>query len=253
VARRRRAALPAEQLAAHRFSGVPSLILCGRPPNTGNRRDIISVRSRRGATDYGVTADGHEAIWREIRSRHPRLLEALAADARVTAQYRGERHEFRGPLDLAVQILRLAWVSDAFLAQALYRAKARLQALGVPILPRIAHRLSMAIAQVSIGDPVVVHPGVYIVHGQFVADGLVEIHPGAMIFPWVTIGLRAGDVRGAVVGRDASIGTGAKVIGGVRIGAAARVGANAVVIDDVPPGVTVVGAPARPISNRRMD
>ena len=40
-------------------------------------------------------------IWREIRSRHPRLLEALAADARVTALYRGERHEFRGRLDLA--------------------------------------------------------------------------------------------------------------------------------------------------------
>ena len=32
-------------------------------------------------------------------------------------------------------MLRLAVVSDAFLAQALYRAKARLQALGVPMLP----------------------------------------------------------------------------------------------------------------------
>jgi serine O-acetyltransferase len=200
------------------------------------------------ATDQDPTADSRETVRREIRSRHPGLLEALAADARVTALYRGERHEYRGRLDLALQILRLAWVSDAFLAQALYRAKARLQALGVPILPRLAHRLAMAIAQVSIGDPVVVHPGVYIVHGQVVADGLVEIHPGAMIFPWVTIGLRAGDVRGATIERDVSLGTGAKVIGGVRIGAEARVGANAVVVDDVPPGVTVVGAPARPVS-----
>lgn len=200
------------------------------------------------ATDQDPTADSREAVRREIRSRHPGLIEALAADARVTALYRGERHEYRGRLDLALEILRLAWVSDAFLAQALYRAKARLQALGVPILPRLAHRLAMAIAQVSIGDPVVVHPGVYIVHGQVVADGLVEIHPGAMIFPWVTIGLRAGDVRGATIERDVSIGTGAKVIGGVRIGAGARVGANAVVVDDVPPGVTVVGAPARPVS-----
>jgi serine O-acetyltransferase len=115
------------------------------------------------------------------------------------------------------------------------------------VLPRIAHRLAMATAQVSIGDPVVVHPGVYIVHGQVVADGLVEIHAGATIFPWVTIGLRAGDVRGATIERDVSIGTGAKVIGGVRIGAGAQVGANAVVVDDVPPGVTVVGAPARPV------
>jgi serine O-acetyltransferase len=202
------------------------------------------------ATDQDSTTESREAVWREIRSRHPRLLEALAADARVTALYRGERHDFRGSIDLALQIARLAWVSDAFLAQALYRTKARLQALGVPILPRIAHRLAMAIAQVSIGDPVVVHPGVYIVHGQVVADGLVEIHPGTMIFPWVTIGLRAGDVRGATIERDASIGTGAKVIGAVRIGAGARVGANAVVVDDVPPGVTVVGAPARPLPPR---
>jgi serine O-acetyltransferase len=43
-----------------------------------------------------------------------------------------------------------------------------------------------------------------------------------------------------------NIGTGAKVIGGVRIGDGATVGANAVVVDDVAPGATVVGAPARP-------
>lgn len=188
-----------------------------------------------------------QALWREIRSRHPPLREALAADARVTARYRGERHEFHGGVDLAVQIVRLAWVSDAFLAQALYRLKARLQALGVPVLPRLAHRLAMALAQVSIGDPVVVQPGVYIVHGQVVADGLVEIESGAVLFPWVTIGLRAGDVQGAVIERDVSVGTGAKVIGPVRIGAGARIGANAVVVDDVAPGVTVVGAPARPV------
>jgi serine O-acetyltransferase len=191
-------------------------------------------------------APSHEAVWRDIRSRHPRLGEAIAADARVTARFRGERHEFRSSLDLFLQVLRLMWVSDAFLAQALYRAKARLQALGVPVLPRIAHRLAMALAQVSIGDPVVVRPGVYIVHGQVVVDGLVEIGPEVTIFPFVTIGLRAGDVHGATVEHGASIGTGAKLIGPVRVGAGARIGANAVVVDDVPAGVTVVGAPARP-------
>jgi serine O-acetyltransferase len=187
-------------------------------------------------------------MMRAIRARHPRLRDALPADARVTAQYRGERAEFRGRLDLTIQMMRLAWVSDAFLAQALYRVKARLQSRGVPVLPRIAHRLAMALAQVSIGDPVVVHPGVYIVHGQVVADGLVEIHSGVVLFPWITIGLRAGDVRGATIEAGASIGTGAKVIGPVRIGAGATVGANAVVVGDVEPGATVAGAPARPTS-----
>jgi serine O-acetyltransferase len=185
-------------------------------------------------------------FWRALHARHPRLREALVADARVSALYRGERHEFRSGLDAAGQILRLAWVSDAFLAQVLYRVKARLQAIGVPVLPRVAHKLAMSIAQISIGDPVLLHPGVYIIHGQFVADGLVEIGSGAVIAPFVTIGLRAGDVQGATIEPDVSIGTGAKVIGGVRIGAGAQIGANAVVVEDVPAGTTVVGAPARP-------
>lgn len=193
-----------------------------------------------------------EEFLRALRARHPGLREALMADAKVTAAFRGERHEFRSRLDAAAQLVRLAWVSDAFLAQALYRAKARLQALGVPLLPRLAHRLAMALAQVSIGDPVVVQPGLYIVHGQVVIDGTVEIGSGVTIAPWVTIGLRAGDLRGATIGPDVSIGTGAKVIGAVRVGAGATIGANAVVVDDVPAGTTVVGAPARVVTTARV-
>jgi serine O-acetyltransferase len=195
--------------------------------------------------DTAVESDDREAFWRTLRARHPRLREALVADARITAGLRGERQEFRSRLDAAAQIARLAWVSDAFLAQALYRLKARLQARGVPVLPRLAHRLAMASAQVSIGDPVVVQPGVYVIHGQIVIDGLVEIGAGVVIAPFVTIGLRAGDVRGATIEAGVSIGTGAKVIGPVRIGAGATIGANAVVVQDVPAGATVVGAPAR--------
>lgn len=189
-----------------------------------------------------------KAFWAALRAQHPPLREALVADAGITAFFRGERREFRSRRDAAVQLARLAWVSDAFLAQALYRVKARLQARGVPVLPRIAHRLAMALAQVSIGDPVVVAPGLYVIHGQIVVDGLVEIAEGVVIAPFVTIGLRAGDVRGATIGRGVSIGTGAKVIGPVRIGAGATIGANAVVVDDVPAGATVVGAPARVVA-----
>jgi serine O-acetyltransferase len=196
-------------------------------------------------TDGAVT---REEVWRAIRARHPRLFAALVADAKVTARYRGERHEFRSGLDAAIQIARLAWVSDAYLAQALYRSKARLQALGVPVVPRIAHRLAVALAQVSIGDPVVVDPGVYVIHGQVVVDGLVDIGPGVVIAPFVTIGLRAGVVQGPTIERDVIVGTGAKVIGPIRIGAGAQIGANAVVVDDVAPGATVVGAPARPVA-----
>jgi serine O-acetyltransferase len=188
-----------------------------------------------------------KALMRDIRARHPGLREALRADLLMTAQHRLERTEFRSRADAVVQALRLMWVSDAFVAQVLYRIKAHLQSRGVPVLPRLLHRLAMQVAQVSIGDPVVVHPGIYLMHGQVVVDGIVEVGPGAVIGPWVTIGLRDGNVKGPTIERDVRIGTGAKVIGPVRVGEGARIGANAVVVADVPDGATVVGVPARPV------
>lgn len=202
---------------------------------------MIGHRSTRDAGDL----DAQDAFWGALRARHPRLREALVADARVTAMHRGERHEFRSRLDAATQIARLAWVSDAFLAQALYRVKARLQGLGVPVAPRLAHRLAMTLAQVSIGDPVVMAPGVYIVHGQVVIDGMVEIGTGVVISPFVTIGLRAGNVSGPTIGSEVSIGTGAKLIGAIKVGDGATIGAGAVVVGDVPARATVAGVPAR--------
>jgi len=192
--------------------------------------------------------DAAQDFWQTLRARHPAFREAVREDARVNALHRGERHEFRSGRDAALQAVRLAWVSDAFLAQVLYRAKAALQRRGVPVLPRVCHRLAMVAGQVAIGDPVVVAPGLYLLHGQVVVDGLTEIGAGCVIGPFVTIGLRAGELQGPVVEDGVSVGTGAKVIGPVRVGAGARVGANAVVVGDVAPGATVAGAPARPLA-----
>ena len=191
-------------------------------------------------------ADAKRVFARERRMHHPPLLEAIVADAQVTAAHRGERSRFRSRADALAQSLRLAWTSDAFCAQVLYRLQARLQAAGMPVLPRLAHRLAMATAQVSIGDPVVVEPGVYIVHGQVVIDGITRIGSGAVISPFVTIGLKEGNFVGPTLDRNVAVGSGARVLGPVRIGAGARIGANAVVIDDVPEGSTAVGVPARP-------
>jgi len=234
---RRRASSPATR------SSTPGTAVRPREP-----RPVPRTSESESADAAAPDAREHarDRLRAEIRSKHPKFFEALVADAKITASYRGERAEFRGRRDALGQALRLMFASDAFLAQALYRAKARLQALGVPVLPQIAHRLAMMIAQVCIGDPVVVRPGVYLAHGQVVIDGLVEIHRDVVIFPWVTIGLRAGDVRGPTIGQGVHIGTGAKVIGPVTVHRSARIGANAVVVADVRARTTVVGAPARP-------
>jgi len=89
--------------------------------------------------------------------------------------------------------------------------------------------------------------GLYI--GHF---GGIVIHPDAVlgercsIAHGVTIGVLGGPRTGVPrLGDDVYVGAGAKILGAVTVGDGAVVGANAVVVDDVPPGATAVGVPAR--------
>jgi serine O-acetyltransferase len=182
---------------------------------------------------------------RAIQQRHPRFKEAVLADFKLERLGRGEHEPLTSRSQVMFELLRLIFVSDAFGALVMYRVKASCQRRGIPAIPRVAHRAAMVWAQLSIGDPVLVEPGVRFMHGQIVVDGFVEIRSGAQIRPFVTIGRRGAAIKGPTIGRGASIGTGAKVLGPVTIGEGARVGANAVVIDDVPAGAVVVGVPAR--------
>lgn len=107
----------------------------------------------------------------------------------------------------------------------------------------------------------------------------VDIHPGATIGRRFFIDHGASVVIGetAVVGNDVTlyhgvtlggvswepgkrhptledgvlVGCGAKILGPITIGSGSRIGANSVVIEDVPPGVTVVGIPGRVVREAR--
>lgn len=202
----------------------------------------MATAARRTSSD---PAERSAVFWQGIAQLQPPFLQAVAADARITARRRGDRHEFRSRADLAFQVVRMAVTSDAFGAQVLYRAKAAVHARGVPLLPRLLHRLAIVTGQVAIGDPVVLGPGVYLPHGQVVLDGFVRVGPGTVISPFVTIGLVEGGIVGPTIGANVSIGTHACVLGPVSVGDGARIGAGAVVLDDVPAGATAVGVPAR--------
>lgn len=190
------------------------------------------------------------AFMKLIRARHPRFGTAVLADARITSAHRGRPLHGAPRRRVLLEALRLAWESDSFLAQAMYRAKARLQGLGVPIVPRLLHRLAISTAGIYIGDPVIVHPGIHLAHGQIVIDGIAEVHSGVTVFPFVTIGLRAPHLVGPTIHRGVTIGSGAKVLGEVEIGPRARIGANAVVLEDVPARATAVGVPAEIVRER---
>lgn len=200
----------------------------------------LLFRSRNGS-------DAEQEFLSKVWARQPRFVEAVVGDAQVTARYRGERSKFRSPLDTLTQVIRLMLVSDAFAGVVAFRMKTSLIARGVPLLPHVCQRLALMMGHVSIGDCVVMHPGVYIPNGQVVIDGLVEIHRGAIISPWTTFGLIGASIIGPSIGPHARIGTGVKVLGEVKVGAHARIAANSVVLSDVPDGATAAGNPAKTV------
>jgi serine O-acetyltransferase len=61
----------------------------------------------------------------------------------------------------------------------------------------------------------------------------------------VTIGAAKG--LSPTLGNRVFAGAGAKIVGPVTLGDDVKVGANAVVVHDVPSGLTVVGIPAKPV------
>lgn len=95
-------------------------------------------------------------------------------------------------------------------------------------------------AWTRIGAGALLGPGVVVIAGNHVVDG-----PG-----WVRdLGF---DEHDAEVGEGAWVGANTTIVG-CSVGAGAVVAANSVVIDDVPPGAIVAGAPARVIRMRRLD
>lgn len=104
-----------------------------------------------------------------------------------------------------------------------------------------------------------IHPGarlgrrLVIDHGMGIVMGeTTEVGDDCIIFHGVTLGGAKFDPvkRHPTLGNKVMIGAGAKLIGPVKIGDGARVGANAVVVKDVPPGVTVVGNPAQALERK---
>jgi sugar O-acyltransferase (sialic acid O-acetyltransferase NeuD family) len=91
-------------------------------------------------------------------------------------------------------------------------------------------------ASTRIGKHVIINTGSRVDHDCVISD-FAHIGPGAGL---------CGNVY---VGEGTLVGAGAVVLPGVRIGAWCTVGAGAVVIKDVADGTTVVGNPAKVLSN----
>ncbi len=99
-----------------------------------------------------------------------------------------------------------------------------------------------------------IHPGatigkrLFIDHGAGVIIGeTCEIGDDVTLYQGVTLGGTGKEQgkRHPTIGNNVMISTGAKVLGSFKIGDNSKIGAGSVVLEEVPPGSTVIGVPGR--------
>jgi serine O-acetyltransferase len=104
-----------------------------------------------------------------------------------------------------------------------------------------------------------IHPGATIGRRVFIDHGMgcvigetAEVGDDVTLYHGVTLGgisLEKGK-RHPTLEDGVIVGSGAQVLGPIRVARGARIGANAVVLNDVPAGVTMVGIPAKQVMPR---
>ncbi|MEZ7198244.1 acetyltransferase [Pseudodesulfovibrio karagichevae] len=113
------------------------------------------------------------------------------------------------------------------------------------------HPSAILAPDVVLGRGCMVCPGAIVNTGSEIGDNVI-LNTGSVTEHDCRVGSHAHVAPGAKVagaariGAGALVGLGAAVLPGVAMGDRAVAGAGAVVLGDVPPGLTVVGVPARP-------
>jgi serine O-acetyltransferase len=125
-----------------------------------------------------------------------------------------------------------------------------LHSAGVPVVPGAIAYLTRAVTGVEIHPAARIGTELFIDHGSGVVIGeTAQIGRCVTLYQGVTLG-GTGFQRGKrhpTLGDNVTVGSGAKLLGPIFVGDGAKIGANTVVVEDVPPGSTVVGNPGHPV------
>ena len=175
-------------------------------------------------------------------NRWKRLLKEIRADVKAARE--------RDPAAQGVSSFEIlsSWAGvQALLA---HRAAHALMDAGVPLLPRTIAYLTRAITGIEIHPAAQIGNEFFIDHGSGVVIGeTAAIGNCVTLYQGVTLG-GTGFQRGKrhpTLGNNVTVGSGAKLLGPIAVGDGAKIGANTVVVEDVPPGATVVGNPGHPV------
>jgi serine O-acetyltransferase len=175
-------------------------------------------------------------------NRWKKLLKEIRADVKAARE--------RDPAAQNVSSFEIltSWAGvQALLA---HRAAHALMETGVPLLPRLIAYLTRAITGIEIHPAAQIGNEFFIDHGSGVVIGeTASIGSCVTLYQGVTLG-GTGFQRGKrhpTLGNNVTVGSGAKLLGPIAVGDGAKIGANTVVVEDVPPGATVVGNPGHPV------
>lgn len=175
-------------------------------------------------------------------NRWKRVIKEIRADVTAARQ--------RDPAAQGVSTFEIlsSWAGvQALLA---HRAAHALLEARVPLLPRFIAYLTRAVTGIEIHPAATIGREFFIDHGSGVVIGeTATIGSCVTLYQGVTLG-GTGFQRGKrhpTLGDNVTVGSGAKLLGPIAVGDGAKIGANTVVIEDVPPGATVVGNPGHPV------
>jgi len=147
--------------------------------------------------------------------------------------------------------LEVALVSPGLHALWMHRLSHALWNLGLWLPARLLAHWTRMLTGIEIHPGAKIGRRVVIDHGLGIVVGeTAEIGDDVLMFHGVTLG-GTGFSRGKrhpTIGSNVVLGAGAKILGPITVGDGAKVGAGSVVLQNVPPGATAVGLPARILS-----
>jgi serine O-acetyltransferase len=152
---------------------------------------------------------------------------------------------------VARTLIDALFLSSGFQSLMAYRLAHSLKKLGIPVVPALLRRLSIAFCAIDILPQARIGGGCYLPHSPgIVIGGTSVIGQDCTLLQGVTLGeARFSETACPTIGDRVVLGVGATLLGGIHIGEDSFVGAGAVVLEDVPARHIAVGVPAtsRPI------